>query len=320
MNAELRNLLNTWRTTLDDGTAKVIIDMARELGVASPIVSLDELRAQAAKAQPEVARGHYVLGKMIKSQYDGFVKGRIVLCDPNQVPEGNGYRSGTNAVWDPHSTHEKHFGPEALDVFRMQKYLEETISPPAPIKVELRKFVANQRFSEETLMFRAEIYANGKRIGSVDNDGRGGACRVHYSPDHLALASQVQEWILHLPPEKFTFTDSFDAPAAESYYLGEDGFYAKLAEDMLRAKEQARIDMKLVRDAEAFRARGLLPFKYHFTDARGDTVWLVVGVPNAVQEPKARAQLAKKYKQPNLAAGELMLVNSPYQQAKAREG
>lgn len=66
------------------------------------------------------------------------------------------------------------------------------------MKIELRKFTANEKFSEETLMFRAEIYLDGKKVGFVENEGRGGSCNAHYLT--AEAGEQVRAYVKTLPP------------------------------------------------------------------------------------------------------------------------
>jgi len=42
------------------------------------------------------------------------------------------------------------------------------------MKIELKKISFNERMSDETNCFIADLYINGKRVGECNNDGRGG--------------------------------------------------------------------------------------------------------------------------------------------------
>ena len=54
------------------------------------------------------------------------------------------------------------------------------------MKLELKNVKINEAFSEETLMFKADLYVNGKKIAYAENDGRGG-CTFYreYSIEYL---------------------------------------------------------------------------------------------------------------------------------------
>jgi hypothetical protein len=45
------------------------------------------------------------------------------------------------------------------------------------MKIELRKISFNERMSEETNCYAADLYVDGKKVGEVGNDGHGGCDR-----------------------------------------------------------------------------------------------------------------------------------------------
>lgn len=45
--------------------------------------------------------------------------------------------------------------------------------------LQLKNIKVNLAFSEETIMFQADVFANGKKIAYAKNDGRGG-CTFYY--------------------------------------------------------------------------------------------------------------------------------------------
>ena len=76
------------------------------------------------------------------------------------------------------------------------------------MKVELKNVKINLQFSEETIMFMADIYVNGKKCGYANNDGRGG-CTFYrpYSVEMMPLIKQAEEWAKSLPSHTSTFGD-----------------------------------------------------------------------------------------------------------------
>lgn len=50
------------------------------------------------------------------------------------------------------------------------------------MKIELRRFTSNQRLSQETLCFAADIYIDGKKVGDCENRGQGG-CTSYFIQD-----------------------------------------------------------------------------------------------------------------------------------------
>ena len=66
------------------------------------------------------------------------------------------------------------------------------------MKIELRGIKYSAFASQETLCYEASIYIDGVRVGTVDNDGRGGSDNVH----PWEVAERIDEYAKKLP--KFT--------------------------------------------------------------------------------------------------------------------
>jgi hypothetical protein len=69
------------------------------------------------------------------------------------------------------------------------------------MKVELKNIKYAAFASQETNCFEATLYVNGKRRGTVRNDGHGGC---NYYTDHEA-ERELDEYAKTLPKESFTF-------------------------------------------------------------------------------------------------------------------
>ena len=50
------------------------------------------------------------------------------------------------------------------------------------MKIELKRFTANARLSQETTAFAADVWVDGKKAGRAVNDGNGGATLVNLDP------------------------------------------------------------------------------------------------------------------------------------------
>ena len=74
------------------------------------------------------------------------------------------------------------------------------------MKLELKNVKINEAFSEETLMFKADLYVNGKKVAYASNDGRGG-CTFYsaYSVELRLLLAQAEEWAKALPSTFSTY-------------------------------------------------------------------------------------------------------------------
>lgn len=73
------------------------------------------------------------------------------------------------------------------------------------MKIELKKFYSNERFSEETNCFQSELYLNGKKVGYCSNDGRGGPTSYHGIEHHWSEdIKRMEEYCKTLPPIVYT--------------------------------------------------------------------------------------------------------------------
>jgi hypothetical protein len=111
-----------------------------------------------------------------------------------------------------------------------KKYEEEGVLAKAYgvcNKLELRKIKYVERMSEETNCFVADVYMDGQRIGSMQNDGHGG-------PNQWSLANVV---------------------AVKDYPLM-DRWVDDTLEAYLKAKEQARIAKWIDKNVAKFREKG----------------------------------------------------------------
>lgn len=70
-------------------------------------------------------------------------------------------------------------------------------------KVELKKIEYNERMSEETLCYVADLHINGKKVGYVKNDGQGG-CTAYYgnSREDNQLLTEIENYCKTLPKVK----------------------------------------------------------------------------------------------------------------------
>lgn len=64
------------------------------------------------------------------------------------------------------------------------------------MKIELRRFVHYPRMSEETVAFNADVWVDGKKRGTVQNEGCGGPNNIHPIELHL----EIDAYAKTLPP------------------------------------------------------------------------------------------------------------------------
>jgi len=89
------------------------------------------------------------------------------------------------------------------------------------LKVELRKVKIARHMSEETTAFTADLWVDGKHIGHVKNDGRGGANFIDHRYDGKGLNTRdevraFKEWCKTLPPHRDEWGES---PMGDDLYI-----------------------------------------------------------------------------------------------------
>ena len=73
------------------------------------------------------------------------------------------------------------------------------------MKIEIKNLKHSEFASHETNCFEASVYADGKRIGVVSNDGQGG-CNSYSHP--RSTWAPIEDYAKTLPPSKYTMTQN----------------------------------------------------------------------------------------------------------------
>jgi len=63
--------------------------------------------------------------------------------------------------------------------------------------IELKSFHHQAKQSEETIAYTAVLWMDGKKLGPVSNDGKGGCARLQFHPEDQAL---FRDYCATLPP------------------------------------------------------------------------------------------------------------------------
>jgi hypothetical protein len=79
------------------------------------------------------------------------------------------------------------------------------------MKIELKNVKHSEFASHETNCYQATIYIDGKRVGTVENDGHGGCDSVH----PYQVARQIDEYAKTLPKRACSFIDPDTGKPAE---------------------------------------------------------------------------------------------------------
>ena len=109
------------------------------------------------------------------------------------------------------------------------------------MKIELKNIKINLTFSEETIMFMADVYVNGKKTAYANNDGRGGCTfyNSYHAPNNDEDLRQAEAYCLSLPKvsvEEYGF--EFDMNLTH--------FIDNLVTAELEKKEKKKLEKKML--------------------------------------------------------------------------
>jgi hypothetical protein len=79
----------------------------------------------------------------------------------------------------------------------------------------LKRFTTNARLSQETTAFAADVWIDGKKAGTAENDGHGGATMVHLHLLDRAVRDQVDAHGKTLVPAEYKSFMSYDGAGTE---------------------------------------------------------------------------------------------------------
>ena len=105
------------------------------------------------------------------------------------------------------------------------------------MKIELKKISFNERMSEETNAFVADLYINGKKVGYVKNDGCGGCTdyRGNTKEDNQVIA-EAEAYCKTLPKVKSEEFNFEYQPNLESMIDEQFEIYLKAKEEKKKEK------------------------------------------------------------------------------------
>lgn len=109
------------------------------------------------------------------------------------------------------------------------------------MKIELKNIKINLTFSEETTMFMADIYVNGKKTAYANNDGRGGCTfyNSYHAPNNDEDLRQAEAFCKALPKvrvEEYNF----------EYDMNLEHFIDNLVTAELEKKEKKKLEKKML--------------------------------------------------------------------------
>ena len=107
------------------------------------------------------------------------------------------------------------------------------------MKIELKRISFNERMSDETNCFVADLYINGKKVGYVQNEGRGGCTDYRGNTlEDQKIIREAEAYCKTLPNVRSEELN-FEYPMTLEHYIDE------LLETHLKAKDLAKIEKKM---------------------------------------------------------------------------
>jgi hypothetical protein len=107
------------------------------------------------------------------------------------------------------------------------------------MEIKLKNIHVDFRLSEETNAFTADLFINGKNVGTALNDGHGGMtnCRAR-DQKGAELIREAENWCEQLPPEVVKFDDG----STHNLSISLDYYLARIVDEHIAKKEQARLE------------------------------------------------------------------------------
>lgn len=140
------------------------------------------------------------------------------------------------------------------------------------MKIELKNLKVNLAFSEETTMFKADIYVNGKKTAYANNDGRGGCTFYNRYPNMENLLNEAENYAKTLPPIKYGKIE---------IDMNLEVLIDELVEKHLQEKETKKFIKKREKDTLIYIVYGLPDGKeYKMVGWKGHTIESIKKQPN----------------------------------------
>lgn len=140
------------------------------------------------------------------------------------------------------------------------------------MKIVLKKLSVNNRLSEETICFSADLWIDGKKAGYASNRGHGGSTDYHITD--RSLEARAKAWARTHYQEHGTEEDKeLLSPMVEGGWSPDPLEYLidQLVEESLASKEEVKIARLEAKQAAQFHQRGY-PFMLRI-ETYGSIVW-----------------------------------------------
>lgn len=104
------------------------------------------------------------------------------------------------------------------------------------MKIELKNIKTNLTFSEETIMFNADVYVDGVKVAYAKNDGRGGSTFYHPYEGMRELVVEAENYCKGLPP---IVMENYSLDMNLEFFIDE------LIEKEIKKKEKKKLEKQM---------------------------------------------------------------------------
>lgn len=163
------------------------------------------------------------------------------------------------------------------------------------MKIELKKISFNERMSEETNCFTADLYINGIKAGYVRNDGRGGSTDYYANEGKHKLIEDAEKFCVDLPAIKYGSLD---------IQMNLENKIDQLFVEWLTQKETAKFQKKLEKDC----LKGIC---FKFQDGYKTITWKGHTISTMLQHPQGKTVLKAKLAELRRNGDEVLNKNIP---------
>jgi hypothetical protein len=169
------------------------------------------------------------------------------------------------------------------------------------MKLELKNIRVNLAFSQETTMFKADLFVNGKKVAYANNDGHGG-CTFYrvYDKSLNELLSQAEEYATTLPSKYHTFLEkTFEIKSTLENWIDFS------IDDYVKEKETAKFKKKMEKDMLNYIVYGLKENAYTRIG------WSNVTIAQMLISPNGRQVLLSKLNEIKNTGNKIFNTNIP---------
>jgi hypothetical protein len=125
------------------------------------------------------------------------------------------------------------------------------------MEIKLKNIHVDFRLSEETNAFTADLFIDGKNVGTAINDGHGGMTTCRAKDRKAAeLIREAESWCKQLPPEVVESGDG----STHTLSISLDYYLDTIVDEHIAKKEQARLE-KLMGNSIIFGIPGGVEYK-----------------------------------------------------------